>query len=88
MVSRGLAGGFALFAVGLAGCDSPEVKACHAAMQASQQVLVDMDKDDPRSVQDALSLVTDVARDRRLVLLEASIIVLILLEIVLSLVRR
>jgi len=54
MVSRGLAGGFALFAAGLAGCDSPEVKACHAAMQASQQVLVDMDKDDPRSVQDAL----------------------------------
>lgn len=41
-----------------------------------------------RSVQDALSLVTDVARDRRLVLLEASIIALILLEIVLSLFRR
>ena len=40
-----------------------------------------------RSVQDALSLVTDVACDRRLVLLEASIIVLIVLEIVLSLVR-
>ena len=41
-----------------------------------------------RSVQDALSLVTDVARDRRLVLLEASIIVLIVLEIALSFVRR
>ena len=41
-----------------------------------------------RSVQDALSLLTDVARDRRLVLLEASVILLILLEIVLSLVRH
>ena len=41
-----------------------------------------------RGVQDALSLVTDVARDRRLVLLEASIIVLILFEIVLSLVKH
>ena len=40
-----------------------------------------------RSVQDALTLVTDVARDRRLVLLEVSIVVLILFEIVLSLVR-
>jgi uncharacterized Rmd1/YagE family protein len=40
-----------------------------------------------RSVQDALSLVTDVARDRRLVLLEASIVLLIVFEIVLSLVR-
>jgi required for meiotic nuclear division protein 1 len=41
-----------------------------------------------RSVQDALSLVTDVARDRRLVLLEVAIVVLIILEIVLSLVRH
>jgi uncharacterized Rmd1/YagE family protein len=41
-----------------------------------------------RSVQDALSLLTDVARDRRLVLLEASVIGLILLEIVLSLLHR
>ncbi|HEY3494985.1 MAG TPA: RMD1 family protein [Polyangiaceae bacterium] len=40
-----------------------------------------------KSVQDALSLVTDVARDRRLVLLEASIVVLIVFEIILSLVR-
>jgi uncharacterized Rmd1/YagE family protein len=40
-----------------------------------------------RSVQDALSLVTDVARDRRLVLLEASIVVLIVFEIVLSFVK-
>ena len=37
------------------------------------------------ALQDALSLLTDVARDRRLVLLEASVIFLILLEIVLSL---
>jgi uncharacterized Rmd1/YagE family protein len=41
-----------------------------------------------RGVQDALSLVTDVARDRRLVLLEASIVVLIIFEIVLSLIDR
>ena len=41
-----------------------------------------------KSVQDALSLLADVARDRRLVLLEASVILLILLEIVLSLVRH
>ena len=41
-----------------------------------------------RSVQDALSLLTEVARDRRLVLLETSVIALILLEIVLSLVRH
>jgi uncharacterized Rmd1/YagE family protein len=41
-----------------------------------------------RSVQDALSLLTEVARDRRLVLLETSVILLILLEIVLSLLRH
>ena len=41
-----------------------------------------------RSVQEALSLVTDVARDRRLVLLEGSIIAWIVLEIVLGLLRR
>jgi uncharacterized Rmd1/YagE family protein len=41
-----------------------------------------------RSVQEALELVTDVARDRRMMLLEASIVVLIVLEIVLSLVGR
>jgi required for meiotic nuclear division protein 1 len=41
-----------------------------------------------RSVQEALELVTDVARDRRLVLLEASVVILIVLEIVLSLVGR
>ena len=41
-----------------------------------------------RSVQEALELVTDIARDRRLVLLEISIVGLIVLEIVLSLVRR
>jgi hypothetical protein len=39
-----------------------------------------------RSVQEALELVTDVARDRRLVLLEASIVMLIVLEIVLEIV--
>ncbi len=41
-----------------------------------------------RSVQESLSLLTDIARDRRLVLLEASVIALIFLEIVLSLVRH
>jgi required for meiotic nuclear division protein 1 len=40
-----------------------------------------------RSVQEALELVLDVARDRRLVLLEAAIVVLIVLEILLSLLR-
>jgi uncharacterized Rmd1/YagE family protein len=38
-----------------------------------------------RSVQDALSFLTDVARDRRLVFLETSVIVLILIEILLNL---
>jgi uncharacterized Rmd1/YagE family protein len=41
-----------------------------------------------RAVQEALELVLDVARDRRLFLLEASIVFLIILEIVLSLVRH
>lgn len=41
-----------------------------------------------RSVQDALELVTDVARDKRLVWLEGSIVLLIVLEIVLNLVGR
>lgn len=40
-----------------------------------------------RSVQEALELVLDVARDRRLVLLEATIVALIVLEIALSLLR-
>jgi required for meiotic nuclear division protein 1 len=40
-----------------------------------------------RSVQEALELVLDVARDRRLVLLEATIVVLIVLEIILTLFR-
>jgi uncharacterized Rmd1/YagE family protein len=40
-----------------------------------------------RSVQEALSLVLDVARDRRLVFLEASIVGLIVFEIVLNLAR-
>lgn len=40
-----------------------------------------------RSVQEALELVLDVARDRRLVWLEASIVVMIAFEIVLSFVR-
>jgi required for meiotic nuclear division protein 1 len=40
-----------------------------------------------RSVQDALEVITDVARDRRLLLLEAAIVVLIVFEIVLSFVR-
>jgi len=41
-----------------------------------------------RSVQESLSLLTEIARDRRLVYLETSVIVLILLEIVLSLTRH
>jgi uncharacterized Rmd1/YagE family protein len=41
-----------------------------------------------RSVQEALELVTDIARDRRLVWLEVSIVLLIVLEIVLSVVRH
>ncbi|MES1205189.1 MAG: RMD1 family protein [Pseudomonadota bacterium] len=41
-----------------------------------------------RSVQEALELVTDIARDKRLVWLELSIVLLIVLEIVLSFVRR
>ena len=40
-----------------------------------------------RSVQEALELVLDVARDRRLVLLEEAVVLLILLEIVLTFVR-
>ena len=40
-----------------------------------------------RSVQDTLEVVLDVARDRRLVLLEATVVVLILLEIVLTFFR-
>jgi len=40
-----------------------------------------------RSVQEALELVLDVARDRRLVLLEAAIVLLIVLELLLSLLR-
>ena len=40
-----------------------------------------------RSVQEALELVLDVARDRRLVLLEATIVLLIVFEILLSLLR-
>jgi len=41
-----------------------------------------------RSVQESLSLLTDIARDRRLVFLEASVIFLILVEIVVSLTRH
>lgn len=42
-----------------------------------------------RSIQEALELILDVARDRRLVLLEGAIVLLILLELVLTLfVRR
>jgi len=39
------------------------------------------------SVQDSLELVLDVARDRRLVLLEITVVLLILLEVVLGIVR-
>jgi uncharacterized Rmd1/YagE family protein len=41
-----------------------------------------------RAVQDTLEVITDVARDRRLFLLEATVVLLIVLEIVLSLVRH
>jgi uncharacterized Rmd1/YagE family protein len=41
-----------------------------------------------RSVQEALELVIDVARDKRLVILEASIVLLIVFEIVLSLIKH
>jgi uncharacterized Rmd1/YagE family protein len=41
-----------------------------------------------RGVQEALELVLDTSRDRRLVLLEVTIVVLIVLELILSLVRR
>jgi uncharacterized Rmd1/YagE family protein len=40
-----------------------------------------------RAVQEALELILDVARDRRLVLLEATIVALILVEIVMSILR-
>lgn len=40
-----------------------------------------------RSVQETLELVLDVARDRRLVLLEAAVVMLIVLEIVLTFFR-
>ena len=40
-----------------------------------------------RSVQEALELVLDVARDRRLVLLESTVVLLIVLEVTLSLLR-
>ena len=39
-------------------------------------------------MQDALELVTDIARDKRLVSLEVSIVLLILLEILLSIFRH
>jgi uncharacterized Rmd1/YagE family protein len=41
-----------------------------------------------KSVQDTLEVITDVARDRRLFLLEVTVALLILLEIALSLLRR
>jgi uncharacterized Rmd1/YagE family protein len=41
-----------------------------------------------RSIQEALELVLDVARDRRLVLLELAIVLLIVFEIVLALIER
>jgi uncharacterized Rmd1/YagE family protein len=41
-----------------------------------------------RSVQDALELVTDIARDKRLVSLEVSIVLLIVLEIVINFLRH
>ena len=46
-----------VLSVGLGGCDSAEVKVCHAEMQASQKALLDMDKTDPRQVESTLSLI-------------------------------
>jgi len=39
---------------GLPGCESPDVKMCHAEMQTSQKALLDMDKTDARAVEGAL----------------------------------
>ncbi len=39
------------------GCDNAKVKKCHAEMQTSQKALLDMDKTDIESVENALSLV-------------------------------
>lgn len=41
-----------------------------------------------QSVQDTLEVITDVARDRRLFLLEATVALLIMLEVVLGLLRH
>jgi uncharacterized Rmd1/YagE family protein len=41
-----------------------------------------------RAVQDTLEVLTDVARDRRLFLLEATVVILIAIEIVLGLIRH
>src|SRR5688572_8202735 len=58
MVAWGRVGWVAAVATaGILGCDSSDVKACHAEMQGSQKALVDMDKNDPRSVERALGLV-------------------------------
>src|SRR6187549_2947340 len=54
MVSRGWSGWAVALLAGLPACDSAEVKACHAEMQASQQALLEMDKTDPGSVEATL----------------------------------
>jgi len=41
-----------------------------------------------KSVEDVLEIITDVARDRRLFLLEATVVLLILIEIILGLIRH
>lgn len=55
MMGRGLCG--AVLFLGLLGCENAEVKLCHAEMQTSQKALLDMDKNDPRSVEAALGLI-------------------------------
>lgn len=67
-----------------------------AAGRISEELLAELDLDDRyqalesklRSVQEALELLTDMARDRRLVLLEAAIVVLIVVDIGLTLFRH
>ncbi len=67
-----------------------------AAGRISEELRAEMDLVDRyqalelklRSVQEALELLTDMARDRRLVLLEAAIVVLIVVEIGLTLFRH
>ena len=55
MIRRGFC--VALLSVGSWGCDSAEVKTCHAEMQGAQKALLSMDKSDPRQVESTLALI-------------------------------